>query len=79
METDNFMTSAAPIKFLFICPNQNKVFELADFTMLDNRGIITDESGNKSLNAKVALNEPCPFCGEKHIYHASELSCPFKS
>jgi len=79
METLIFMTSAAPVKFIFICPNQNKVFELADFTVLDNRGIITDESGNKSLDAKVALNEPCPFCGEKHVYKVSELSCPFES
>ena len=29
------------------------------------------------VDAKVALNEPCPFCGQKHIYHASELVCPF--
>jgi len=71
--------AATPIKFIFICPNKNQVFERADFTMLENRGFITDEAGNKTLDAKVALDEPCPFCGEKHVYHASELSCPFKS
>jgi len=31
------------------------------------------------LDAKVTLKKPCPFCGEKHGYHASELSCPFGS
>ena len=33
--------------------------------------------GNMDMDAKVALDEPCPFCGQKHVYHASELPCPF--
>ncbi|MGB9438756.1 MAG: hypothetical protein WCB15_12495 [Desulfobacterales bacterium] len=65
------------MKFIFICPNQNKVFESANFKIFENRGVIIDKDGNKSLDAKVALNEPCPFCGQKHVYHAAELSCPF--
>jgi Zn finger protein HypA/HybF involved in hydrogenase expression len=65
------------MKFIFVCPSQNKVYESADFDILENRGVITDEAGNKTLDAKVALNEPCPFCGQKHVYHAGELSCPF--
>ena len=67
------------MKFIFVCPTQNKVFESADFRILENRGVITDESGNKTLDAKVELNEPCPFCGKKHAYHTRELSCPFGS
>ena len=43
------------------------------------RFLSTDDAGNKTLDAKVALNEPCPFCGQKHVYQASELSCPFTS
>jgi hypothetical protein len=35
--------------------------------------------GNKFFDAKVALDKPCPFCEEKHVYHARELSCPFGS
>ena len=65
------------MKFIFVCPNKNKEFESSDFKILDNKGIIIDDAGNKTLDAKVALNEPCPFCGQKHVYHASELSCPF--
>ncbi|MDX9787026.1 MAG: hypothetical protein RBT11_09630 [Desulfobacterales bacterium] len=65
------------INFIFFCPTHNKVFESADFTVLENQGVITDAAGNKTLNAKVALTVPCPFCGEKHIYHASEFLCPF--
>jgi len=65
------------MKFIFVCPTQNRVFESVDFTILDNKGVITDESGNKILDAKVALNRLCPFCGEKHVYHARDLSCPF--
>lgn len=65
------------MKFLFICPTHNRLFESADFRILENKGVITDEAGNRTLDAKVALNEPCPFCGEKHVYHARELTCPF--
>ncbi|MGD8520649.1 MAG: hypothetical protein PVF56_05850 [Desulfobacterales bacterium] len=65
------------MKFTFVCPIQNKVFESSDFKIQENRGVITDEAGNKMLDAKVALENPCPFCGNKHVYHASELSCPF--
>ena len=44
----------------------------------ENRGVITDRAGNKVLDAKIALEEPCPFCGERHVYRASELACPFE-
>jgi len=53
-------------------------FESADFKVTENQGVISDSSGNKTLDAKVELTEPCPFCGEKHFYLASELPCPFE-
>jgi predicted RNA-binding Zn-ribbon protein involved in translation (DUF1610 family) len=71
------MTEAKKVKFSFVCPNKDEVFESSDFQILDNRGVTTDDAGNKILDAKVALNEPCPVCGQKHVYDASELSCPF--
>jgi hypothetical protein len=71
------MTEATEVRFIFVCPHKNEVFESSDFKIMDNRGVTTDDAGNKTLDAKVALNKPCPFCGQKHVYHASELSCPF--
>lgn len=65
------------MQFVFVCPNKNQVFESSDFQVLDNRGATIDDAGNKILDAKVALNNPCPLCGQKHVYRASELSCPF--
>jgi len=65
------------LKFIFICPTQNRMFESADFSVFENRGVIVDGAVNKTLDAKVGLNEPCPFCGAKHVYHAGELACPF--
>ena len=65
------------MKFIFVCPNQNREFESSDFRILDNRGIISDKAGNRTLDAKVALENPCPICGVKHVYHVRELSCPF--
>jgi len=65
------------MKLVFVCPTHKKVFRSADFTILDNKGIITGPAGEKTLDAKVVLNSPCPFCSEKHTYRATELSCPF--
>jgi hypothetical protein len=73
------MTDSKEVKFVFVCPDRNEVFESSNFKILDNRGVTTDDAGNKALDAKVALNEPCPFCSQKHVYRASELSCPFTS
>ena len=69
--------SAKHMKLVFVCPNENKAFESADYRIVENKGVITDKAGNKTLDAKVALNESCPYCCQKHIYHVSELSCPF--
>ena len=53
-------------------------FETADFKVTENKGVISDSSGNRTLDARVELNGPCPFCGEKHVYLACELPCPFE-
>ncbi len=71
------MTAIKKVNFIFVCPNENAVFESSAFTIFDNLGVSTDSTGNKILEAKVALDEPCPFCGQKHVYQASELPCPF--
>jgi len=61
------------MKFVFVCPEKQKVFESASFEIINNKGIALDVKGNKFLDAKVALIKPCPFCGKKHVYHSSEL------
>jgi hypothetical protein len=71
------MTDTKEVKFIFVCPNNNEVFENSNFNIIDNKGVTTDDAGSKILDAKVALNESCPYCGEKHVFHANELSCPF--
>lgn len=65
------------MEFVFVCPNTHKAFSSDTFKIIDNNGIITDLAGNKILDAKVALKNPCPYCGERHLYHATDLSCPF--
>ena len=65
------------MEFFFVCPKLKLAFVSADFQITENLGVIKDSSGQKTLDAKVELNEPCPFCGEKHVYHATELPCPF--
>lgn len=71
------MTDAKEVNFIFVCPDKNAVFESSDFQILDNLGVTSDDAGNISLDAKIARNAPCPFRGQKHGYHAGELSCPF--
>jgi hypothetical protein len=63
--------------FVFVCPKTQKAFESASFEVICNKGVTLDIKGNKFLDAKVTLDKPCPFCGEIHVYHARELSCPF--
>lgn len=65
------------MKFIFVCPETSRVFESSDFSIIENKGVSADAAGNKTLDAKIRLSEPCPFCREKHIFHASELVCPF--
>lgn len=65
------------MKLIFVCSDRNKGFESADYRIVENRGVIIDAAGDKTLDAKVAITERCPYCGQKHIYHVSELSCPF--
>jgi hypothetical protein len=65
------------MKLIFVCPEHNKIFESAQYRVLENKGVVCDAAGNRALDAKVALDTPCPFCSKKHVYHASELSCPF--
>jgi len=65
------------MKFVFICPEKNKTFESMDFKVIENRGIITDKTGSRQLDAKVELASSCPHCGKRHIFHVNELTCPF--
>ena len=66
------------MEFLFVCPEENRSFESADFRIVDNRGATTDLAGNRTLDAKAARSRPCPFCGRLHVFRAAELSCPFE-
>ena len=63
--------------FVFVCPENGKVFDSQDFKVIDNYGVKTDKDGNRYLDARVMLNSPCPYCGVHHIYPARELACPF--
>jgi Zn finger protein HypA/HybF involved in hydrogenase expression len=65
------------MKFSFVCPHSHTVFETDAFTIVENRGVITDAEGNRRLDAKVALDHPCPLCGQRHLFRADELVCPF--
>lgn len=59
------------MKFVFVCTAQNKVFDSAAIPG-------GEAAGNKILGAKVVLDMPCPFCGEKHVYHAGGCYALFR-
>jgi hypothetical protein len=65
------------MKFIFVCPEHNTIFESDRFRIIDDRGVLIDGSGNKTWDAKVELLSSCPFCGKKHIFDVNELVCPF--
>lgn len=66
------------MELLLVCPEENRSFESGDFRIADNRGVTTDWARNRMLDAKVALNQPCPFCGRLHVFRAVKLACPFE-
>lgn len=64
------------MELVFTCPEKQSVFHSRRYEIVENKGVRTDEAGRKFLDAKVALTEPCPLCGERHIYQADALACP---
>ena len=65
------------MKFIFVCPENNNVFESNEFKIIEDNGVKVDETGNKIWDAQVELVSSCPFCGKTHIFHVNELACPF--
>ena len=63
--------------FVFVCPETQQVFNSDNFSITENAGVKNDSTGEKFLDAKVVLSDPCPYCGKRHAFHARELSCPF--
>jgi hypothetical protein len=67
------------VNFVFNCPETGKIFEAANFTITENVGVVTDADGSRRLEARVVLDGPCPFCGQRHAYRADEMICPFEA
>lgn len=67
------------MEFVFNCPATGKIFETAAFRMVDNNGVVTEADGSRRLDARVAIEEPCPHCGRHHTYRADEMICPFEA
>ncbi|MDY6906028.1 MAG: hypothetical protein SWH61_15230 [Thermodesulfobacteriota bacterium] len=65
------------MELIFVCPAVGKVFHSDQYRIMENRGIKRGTDGSRTLDASVSLTAPCPYCGQMHTYHASELACPF--
>lgn len=65
------------MELVFVCPETGRVFRTSEYEIIDNRGVVEDEQGNRVLDARVRPQKECPFCGEYHVFRADELSCPF--
>ena len=53
------------MEFIFVCPVTHQTFQTDAFTIIENRGVRTDQNGAKQLDAKVRVDIDCPFCAEK--------------
>jgi hypothetical protein len=65
------------MKLIFICPTHQKIFESRAFNLVENKGVKVDHNGQKYLDARVNLTEPCPYCGARHSFAVRDLACPF--
>jgi len=67
------------MNFIFTCSETGKIFETPDFTITENRGVVIDADGWRRLEARVTLDGPCPYCGQRHTYLDDEMICPFEA
>ncbi len=67
------------MNFIFNCPETGQIFETADFSVIENQGVVIDADGGRHLDARIALDIPCPYCGRHHVYRADEMICPFEA
>ncbi|KJS33228.1 MAG: hypothetical protein VR64_03190 [Desulfatitalea sp. BRH_c12] len=65
------------MELVFVCPVAHTPFKTDAYRIVENHGIRTDAAGQKHLDAKVCVDMACPHCGDRHIYSADALSCPF--
>lgn len=64
------------MELVFQCPHTGSNYSSDDFSLVDNRGVVVKDSGEKILQAIVAVHTPCPHCREFHSYRAEDLACP---
>jgi len=73
----SFNDNKSPMELTFTCPEKGGIFNCSEFRLVNNREIVTDEAGNRTVDAEVELEAPCPFCGKLHKYNINEIACPF--
>ncbi|MFH0784394.1 MAG: hypothetical protein V2B20_20895 [Pseudomonadota bacterium] len=66
------------MKLFFKCPNDGAIFETDNYSLVENRGVITSLQGHKTLQGTVAVHSSCPHCGELHRYAVEEVLCSLK-
>ena len=64
------------MKLYFTCPEKNGVFSSDNYSLGQDYRIIQMEKGGRSLEGMVALNSPCPLCGQEHIFSVKDVICP---
>jgi hypothetical protein len=64
------------MELIFICPRTGGTFFSEDYSLVENRGVISGAGGEKILMATVSVNTPCPHCQELHSFRAEDLACP---
>lgn len=67
------------MELVFPCLQSGGLFRSADYEIVAFRGVVENAAGEKTLEARVRLKNPCPLCGARHEYAAAELPCPFEA
>ncbi len=62
----------------FKCPKEGAIFASPDYSLVENRGVITSPEGQKILQGTVAVHSSCPHCGELHRFTVAEVLCSLK-
>lgn len=63
------------MKLYFTCPVKNELFDSQHYSLVDGYSVV--EGDERKLTGMVQLEEPCPCCGQMHLFNVDEVMCSY--
>lgn len=63
------------MELFFTCPVKQQLFSSEHYALVDGFSVV--EGKERKLEGMVQLEEPCPHCGERHLFKVDEVMCSY--